>query len=571
MNIKLIFYMGVPGIYLWLKKKKSDFISNVLSLSPDYLMLDLNCKIHPTCFKIKHENSELICVKQLEELQINEIIKDIIILIKLINPKIGVYIAVDGVAPAAKMKQQRFRRFKSVSDNKLWDNIKKKHNKPNSNLFWNNSAITPGTKFMDKLHNTILNFISTNNLNINIIYSSCYSPSEGEHKLLQYIKSNLEYSYVIYGLDADLIFLSLSSQSNNIHLLRESNEIDSKNNDSKSQNEFTYVNIELMKNYIYDIIQNKISYILEKKNVINDFIFICYFLGNDFIPHINSIDIYDNKYGIDYLLNIYIKVIQNLSYQYLINLENDIKINMLFFTEFIKLLSIDEEYILKNIYYSNSKKIKNINDPYEKEIHKIENLLFKINDPIKLGLDSSSSYINPKSNILTPGWRERYYKHYWDIDTDELEDFSKKLVENYLIGLKWITLYYFDKNPSWDWYFPFDFPPFISDIFKYNIDLNNIKFDLGEPVTPFIQLLTILPPQSNYLLPPNIRKILINPKSTLSYLYPIDFDQCFINKKKHWMGIPILPPMDIELVKYIFYKYKDELTSEDLIRNKLII
>jgi len=245
--------MGVPGMFLWLSQKKSDFILNTLDVNIDYLMLDLNCKIHPICFKIKNENLDLFCIKTLEEKQINAIIDETKKLIDIINPKIGIYIAIDGVAPLAKIKQQRFRRYKSIADKKLFDNIKKKHNKSITDMFWNNSAITPGTKFMEKLHIKILEFIKNSNRK-NIIYSSCYEPSEGEHKLLQFIKSNLQYSYVVYGLDADLIFLSLASQSEKIYLMRESNEIDSRN----KSNDLKYVDIELMKNYIYQIIQNKI-------------------------------------------------------------------------------------------------------------------------------------------------------------------------------------------------------------------------------------------------------------------------------------------------------------------------
>lgn len=550
--------MGVPGMFLWLSQKKSDFILNTLDVNIDYLMLDLNCKIHPICFKIKNENLDLFCIKTLEEKQINAIIDETKKLIDIINPKIGIYIAIDGVAPLAKIKQQRFRRYKSIADKKLFDNIKKKHNKSITDMFWNNSAITPGTKFMEKLHIKILEFIKNSNRK-NIIYSSCYEPSEGEHKLLQFIKSNLQYSYVVYGLDADLIFLSLASQSEKIYLMRESNEIDSRN----KSNDLKYVDIELMKNYIYQIIQNKIIYILNKKNIINDFIFICYFLGNDFIPHLPSIDIYDS--GIDYLIDIYIKTFQNVSYQYLINVTD---INIIFFKEFIKLLSLEEDNILNYNYYKKIKKNKFIEDPFEREMNKIDNLLFNIDDPIKLGYDFKDSIV--ENNEYKMGWRERYYKNYWDVSSDELEKFSSKLVEHYLKGLKWITLYYFDKNPSWNWYFPFDFPPFLSDINKYCIDLNSFTFNIGEPLKPFMQLLTVLPPQSNYLLPQNFRKILTNPNSTLAYLYPTDFKQCFLYKKKYWMGIPILPSLDIDLIKYIYYKYEDELTDEEKNRNKIL-
>jgi 5'-3' exonuclease len=60
---------------------------------------------------------------------------------------------------------------------------------------------------------------------------------------------------------------------------------------------------------------------------------------------------------------------------------------------------------------------------------------------------------------------------------------------------------------------------------------------------------------------------MLDSKSSLTYLYPNEFEQCFLNKKKYWMGIPILPPLDIKLIKYIFNKYKDELTEEEKNRN----
>ena len=41
---------------------------------------------------------------------------------------------------------------------------------------------------MKKLHDKILNWA----VKYNIIYSSCYTPSEGEHKLLQFIRNNNE-------------------------------------------------------------------------------------------------------------------------------------------------------------------------------------------------------------------------------------------------------------------------------------------------------------------------------------------------------------------------------------------
>ena len=550
--------MGVPGTFKWLAQKNKNFILNKIDINIDYFMLDFNCKIHPTCFKVINDNPDITCLEKYENKMINQIINDLKELIEIVNPNIGIFIAIDGVAPVAKIKQQRIRRFKSIADKNLFDNIKKKHNKPINNIFWNNSAITPGTKFMDKLHNRILEFIKISD--IKIIYSSCYEPSEGEHKILQFIKSNINFNYLIYGLDADLIFLSLASQSDKLFLLRESNEIER----SDSSKDYKYINIELMKNYIYNIIQSKIDFPLNKKNIINDFIFICYFLGNDFIPHIPTIDIYNG--GIEYLVNTY-KLTFNKLNQYLID---DKYINISFFKLFINYLYTNEENILKTQYMKIQKIFCNKSEPYDKELFKIDNLLFKFDDPVKLGSD----------NLLLG--RQRYYKHYWNITNEELEDFSKELVKNYIIGLNWITLYYFDTCPSWHWFFPFDFSPLLYDINKYfdndeiPVSLVShvspfIPFSINEPLLPFMQLLIILPPQSQFLLPKKLGKLMTSIKTSIAYLYPTKFQQSFLYKKKYWMAIPILPQLDINLIIHIYNKYKYRINEDDLNRNKLIL
>ena len=188
--------MGVPGFFLWLwkKYKKTNFVFSKSQIndtqllekvnSIDYLLIDANCLIHPTCFKVLAENPDFKNQDSLENKMITATLEYIDKLIDYVNPKKGVYLAIDGVAPLAKIKQQRYRRFKSVHDKVLWDNIKEKHNKPVPKM-WNNSAITPGTVFMEKLHYKILNWAKTKK--IELIYSSCKTPSEGEHKLLQFI------------------------------------------------------------------------------------------------------------------------------------------------------------------------------------------------------------------------------------------------------------------------------------------------------------------------------------------------------------------------------------------------
>lgn len=592
--------MGVPGFFLWLIKnyKKEGFVfqKEKLSLiskdflknesnqnmldkinSIDYFLIDANCLIHPVCFKIIADNPDLKDKDKLESKMMTAVLEYLDKLISYVDPKSGIYLAIDGVAPVAKIKQQRSRRFKSVSDKKMFDTIKTKHSKEIGN-YWNNSAITPGTVFMEKLHNKILDW--SKNSGRHIIYSSCFTPAEGEHKLLQFIRTNqnnnLDFSYVIYGLDADLIFLALSTESDKIYLLREANEINKK----ESKEVLNYVSISIMresivstiKNYIDKIDNSKLFGFLDKINesrIVNDFIFMCYFLGNDFLPHIPSLDIH--KDGIENLITKYIEtmselILENNKVEYLLNSNKALqgktlkKVNEKYLHKFIKKLGSQEDEILKDNFTKGKRRMICDGDAYQKELFKIENLQFKISDPIQLGSDSPDR------------WRLRYYQHYWGVDEEDLEKFSQQLVNHYMIGIKWVTQYYFDKCPSWDWYYPFDQPPFISDIAKYieTVKINKIKFTEGKPLKQYMQLLCVLPHQSSYLLPNSFVKLMTNSKSSLAFMYPIEFEQDFINKKKYWMAVPKLPPLDIELVKKSYFKYKNELKDDDIKRNKYL-
>jgi 5'-3' exonuclease len=556
--------MGVPGFFLWLwhNYKGENFVFNKYDVSTDdlknkienidYFLIDTNCLLHPMCFKILAEqqqhlkNVKEVDIDNLENKMMNECLRYLDEIIDFVKPKKGVVIAIDGVAPIAKIKQQRLRRYKSVHDNNLKNNIKKKHGK-DIDVFWNNSAITPGTKFMEKLDEKILLWISSKNNGLEYIYSSCKEPSEGEHKLLQFIKNKPKNTlkYAIYGLDADLIFLALASNVKDIFLVRESVHLKKGSNES-----LVFVSIDKVRECIYHTVLEmvgdfeELKLLLKEDNIINDFIFLGYLLGNDFLPHLYCIDIHQN--GIEMLLKYYIKNLL-LTHKYIIEIiNNKIDINSKSFFSLINIIANDEDNIIKSHKKRNFRCF--LNDPYEKEMFKIENLMFKINDPVKIGIDSFDEY------------SKRFYYHYFNInDNQEINKIRNNMVHNYLEGLKWVTHYYFDKCPCWDYYYKFDVAPFINDINKVNINFKDIKFKLGTSINPIEQLLLVLPPQSSYLLPKKIRFLVHSDKSPIYHLFPIDFEQDFINKHKYWMGIPQLPHIELNLVRKTFEKYKKVL------------
>ncbi len=582
--------MGVPGFFLWLWKnyKSTNFVFNqseIDKINIEYFLLDMNCMIHPICFEtLKNINTD-VSIDKIENKMINNVIEYLEKMITIVKPKKCIYIAIDGVAPVAKMKQQRLRRFKSINDKKVFDSIKYKHKKEIP-FFWNNSAITPGTQFMKKLTNKIkmwaTEYAKENKLQI--VFSPSNVPGEGEHKLLQYMKENRNSSYIVYGLDADLIFLMLATKMNNIYLMREANNLDNK----ESKDKINFVSIDIMKTCIINSVMchsnslqtnlnvrkqswvcdsnvthlncklpnsvNKMkpeSTIIINDRIIDDFIFICYLMGNDFLPHIPCLDIYNN--AIDTLLETYVEeVVMNEDYI----IENN-NINKQVFLKFLsKLATLEEQTLIES--YSKKKKRHycQYTDPYDIEMFKIENLQFKIEDNIRLGEGSMKE------------WRERFYYYNYQVK-DDIDEFVNNMVKEYMIGLNWVTLYYFDKCPSWEWFYPYDHSPFLNDIYTVivNSDYNN-TFELKQPLTAFEQLLIVLPKETSYLLPKELRKIMNNTNSSVSHLYPDEFKLDMINKKKYWMCTPILPNLEINLIKKIFIKYSKLLNDDDIKMNE---
>lgn len=76
-------------------------------------------------------------------------------------------------------------------------------------------------------------------------------------------------------------------------------------------------------------------------------------------------------------------------------------------------------------------------------------------------------------------------------------------------------------------------------------------------MNPYIQLLLVLPIQSHYLLPNILKNI-----SEIIFLYPFIFNQDFLNKSKYWMAIPILPILDLRIIKDYYNKYNNHITNQ---------
>ena len=110
----------------------------------------MNCLIHPCCRKVLDDKYCHSIKKYYEKRMLTEIKLYLEKIIDFCNPKF-IFMAIDGVAPCAKMTQQRLRRFKTFMEKKEIDKIKDQLNIDYTNNCWDTNAISPGTDFMINL------------------------------------------------------------------------------------------------------------------------------------------------------------------------------------------------------------------------------------------------------------------------------------------------------------------------------------------------------------------------------------------------------------------------------------
>ncbi|GAP84199.2 putative 5 -3 exoribonuclease 1 [Rosellinia necatrix] len=225
-----------------------------------------------------------------------------------IKPKKLFFMAIDGVAPRAKMNQQRARRFRTALDAEVARDkaIREGQELPKDDPFDSN-CITPGTEFMAKLTRQLKYFINkkisedSDWQGCDIVLSGHEVPGEGEHKIMEYIrnaKAQPDYHpnvrHCLYGLDADLIMLGLLSHDPHFCLLREEvtfgRPSKTKSKELEHQN-FYLLHLCIVREYLelefQDLKQDgTLKTAFDMERIIDDFILMAFFVGNDFLPNL---------------------------------------------------------------------------------------------------------------------------------------------------------------------------------------------------------------------------------------------------------------------------------------------
>ena len=528
--------MGVPKLFSYIVQNYSKVLKKLSknTIPVNNLYLDCNSIIYDAVHNIDFTK---LVVSDIDTI-INSVCMKIDEYIFELKPDNIVYIAFDGVAPVAKLEQQRSRRYKSLYQNNISKSIFKDA-KPDP---WNTTAITPGTAFMNKLNESIRRkYNEPKKYNID---SFVLSPSdkygEGEHKLFDFIRQfpdkHKDKNTVIYGLDADLIMLSINHLpiSQNIYLFRETPHfIKSINSELEPDDSYIIDIPELAKIITLDM-NNGVELTTEQqKNRVYDYIFLCFFLGNDFMPHFPSVNIRTG--GVDKMLNAYKATIGNTN-------ENLTDGKKIYWKNVRKLVQH-----LANLEEENFKMETKMRDRREKQALPdiTPDEKFKKFDSIPQYERALEKHINPfKSN-----WQNRYYKCLFDIDIDEVR--KKQICTNYLEGLEWTMKYYTTGCPDWRWCYNYNYPPLFSDLLHYIpvFDAEFVPNKKPAPVTELVQLAYVLPKQSLHLLPEKLYESLVLKHNDW---YKADCEFVWSYCRYFWESHVQLPHIDIdELEKFV--------------------
>lgn len=525
--------MGIPRFFYYCYKNFETSIEYIIDVVPssssisrspvDFVHFDLNAIIHPVCQEVfkygNHAPEQTTLLKPVKNImvtsaRINEVYEKVCQVIEkyvdLIKPSSGVYIAIDGVAGMSKCTQQRQRRFRnSSSDDKKFD--------PN--------CISTGTVFMDRLCKHIDSYlkkqVSTKWNNLELIFSNDKVSGEGEHKILKHLQLNPELSSVVVSPDADLFMLLLGCikfDERKLYIFRENiyNNIDCK---------YFLVDIQTLANEICKHVDDEKKF--EKSSVIKDFIFYCFMLGNDFLPHIPCVDL--SYRGLELLFDIY----SNTIYSHGLLIDGS-SVNKNSFIFFLEQIANNEKKILLERYKNN----KVNNDPF------LERCL----------LDQDGE------DMCIERYRNLYYKN--KLNGEEI----KKVCKDYIEGMMFVFQYYTKGIPSWKWFFAHHYAPFSFDIARCIKDDDKIlstRFTKGEKMSPIQQLMCILPPSSKKLLPECLQGYYDSDNQFLgkwmSKEVKIDYDF----KQNEWESLVLLPFIDVKDFEKVYLLEREKFSSFD--------
>jgi len=512
--------MGIPSYYKKLSDKYKGLIVKGRPGNVSALFFDFNCLIYHCA---RRPNSTLPPYpgddgkEEWEQLLLHDIAKYVQHIWHEAGQPKEVFLSIDGVVPMAKIKQQRLRRFKSI-----W--LSKQETENAGKPSWDTNCITPSTDFMKKLSQR-LDMLCKQHKGWRL--SNDMEAGEGEHKIMNLLRSRekTDETILVYGLDADLILLTMLNAPCKAYLMREDSEMGVVRTDAFGEESYSYFSLEVLKETLWAKRDVEYTDVLEYVTAMS-------LLGNDFLPHSLSIKMRED--GHQFLLS-ELREMKEAGLRFL-HKENDFwKINYETVHWLLKRWAAAEE---DRLTHSFKKKIQ-MRGRLEMTLETM---------PLENPVEFAILQVENKVWSLKPGWQNHYRKEWLFCQTPEDID---KCCREYLVGLQWVLDYYTgQKAVDMTWFYPRLIPPLWSDLATYMHEKKEIPEPVvftGKGIQPEEQLAMVLPVQSWHHIPQRSALRLL--PSLYPQFWPEKFGFFSAGRIRTWECEPLLPILPVQVLR----------------------
>jgi len=394
-----------------------------------------------------------------------------------------------------------------------------------------------------------------------------------------------------------------------------------------AEQDFIFIRLTVLREYLYqELTMTGLPFSQDLERAIDDWVMMCFFVGNDFLPHLPSLEIREN--AIDRLIKLYKRAVYktggyltdsgsvNLARVQLIlselgevedeifkkRRENDLEMKRR-----------DEErkkrqrrsagsdvpaWRLSGQYEPSrpTRFVSPISNPHSTIMEMRQSAMQRSSSmPCRLNYDAAAalkSQLAAESGqtergtkrklgdvedaeqepadevkLWEDGWKDRYYQSKFGIGPNDVS-FRYRVANAYVLGMCWVLKYYYQGCASWDWYFPYHYAPFASDF--VNIGDLDTSFEKGtKPFRPLEQLMSVFPAASKQFLPPSWQTLMDDPDSPIIDFYPVDFKVDLNGKRYAWQGVALLPFVDEQRLLRTLQEVYPNLTVQEKERNGL--
>jgi 5'-3' exoribonuclease 2 len=325
-----------------------------------------------------------------------------------------------------------------------------------------------------------------------------------------------------------------------------------------SEQEFIFLRLNVLREYLYnELTMTGLPFQQDLERAIDDWVLMCFFVGNDFLPHLPSLEIREG--AIDRLIRLYKQAVYKTGGYLTENGSVNLARVQLILTE---LGEVEDEIFKKrretelefkrrdrernkrqrrsegdvplwrtggqyepsavggnvapisnphqtvfemrqqSVRFSSSSGSSQTRSNYDAatqlraEIHGNSRGVKRKSDVMEAEEDESEAKDEVK--LWEDGWKDRYYQSKFGVGSEDIK-FRHNVGNAYVLGMCWVFKYYYQGCASWDWYFPYHYAPFASDF--VNIGDLDTNFEPGtKPFRPLEQLMSVFPAASKQFL-----------------------------------------------------------------------